>query len=891
MPNTVNITITCTARHYFPNVDLFFLHGSQKYGTKDTKEWINSDGTKSKSISTEAKPSSTPYTCVAFNIPGSQDQRTATVYVMSPNANTTSSSTIPPINISIVKIVVPILVVACFAAVIMVVVHRRKRRERTGNAEWSRKISFYELWCLVSWNHLLEEADAVKLLGTLNIDSTKGLSKHQIYSKLCTWKDMIDSSNEAESLENALKNAFDPDMEKYQRIWKRLCENRKDTSKLMTKENFEHIFWHINDRGRVEDFLAELNPGHVSSSVFSDEVTMGVAVQSAVNDLMEWSNGPLKANPFVLLSLALEKTKCGSVDRTFFIIPDKLIEPFSPNPVRGITEKLIRRHCMRLTKGDIKVYQIDGIEQDTNIFDIFTMIMDWINEQECSNYEKRCRLDDAFIRIGRYDLQDSFGTITYRRNEGTLQEHPHPKAEQFDHGSLYDDDIIQFMEYVKYLPLKKKEEFYDRIKFDYNEDGSHDKSCLVEKLKEFRDTILQNRTENEALQEFTSLRQETIKNTMYSDNCVTDEEIEDIDKLVIATATVEEFLKKVDRIEVGREQSSINKVLKDWRHFEYYIKFTAELRDKLRKILGELCFDECIVGKTAQKSVNQVELADVAFNLVMKDVLPLIKELSLKQQKVQEYIVVKPKPVEKGGIFCLVLQLMEREYTGIMGMERDRTDFCKALNDAGLIDVARSVCLEYELSLTELINIATYIGNDKMDCFLKHLGFKEEELKGCLDEEGDIDRVKTMVLWKHHIYPVPYPYRNKLVAALMAAEQGELANEVLSGRRQSKKPNPVALHNIFCRLNEEMISKLAGLLQVGTPGNRDIKYTISLLINWVTEWMDKFDPNDTSFLSNPMKERKKVNDMLFTNGFYELAKEIMLLERCHQHSSFLFSNS
>ncbi|XP_041474463.1 uncharacterized protein LOC121423209 [Lytechinus variegatus] len=376
---------------------------------------------------------------------------------------------------------------------------------------------------------------------------------------------------------------------------------------------------------------------------------------------------------------------------------------------------------------------------------------------------------------------------------------------------------------------------------------------------------------------------------MYSENFVTDEETDDIIKLVSATTNVEELIHKLGSgIDVGQDQQ-VNQFLKTWRNtntMDISITFSGKIkndvRDTLRNALREISFGECIVGKAAQKSVYQVELADVAFNLVMKDVLPLIKDLSLKQEKVRKY--VNPKPAENKGILCLVLSFAKDQYTG---MERNR--MCEVLKNVGLIDVARSLHLDYELTLTELINIASHITNDKMDCFLKHLGFMEEELKGCLDEKGDIDRVKTMVLWKQHIYPVwpvyYYPYRNKLAAALRAAEQEELVNEVLSGRHQSKKPHPVALHNIFSRLNDEMISKLAGLLQAGTPGNRDIDNTVSRLTNWVTEWMDKFDPNDTGFLSNPMKERKKMNDMLFTNGFYELAKEIMLLERCHQHSS------
>lgn len=76
--------------NYYPELDLFFLHGSQKMTDITTSESTNIDETKNKSISIKASASETPYVCVASGIPGSEDQTAATIFV--------ESSTVIPIT-------------------------------------------------------------------------------------------------------------------------------------------------------------------------------------------------------------------------------------------------------------------------------------------------------------------------------------------------------------------------------------------------------------------------------------------------------------------------------------------------------------------------------------------------------------------------------------------------------------------------------------------------------------------------------------------------------------------------------------------------------------------------------------------------------------------------
>lgn len=73
--------ISCTASGYFPDIDLYLLHGSTSLHTKQTFEVTNLDGTKNKTISVIATASEISYVCFASDIPGLQEQRTTTVLV------------------------------------------------------------------------------------------------------------------------------------------------------------------------------------------------------------------------------------------------------------------------------------------------------------------------------------------------------------------------------------------------------------------------------------------------------------------------------------------------------------------------------------------------------------------------------------------------------------------------------------------------------------------------------------------------------------------------------------------------------------------------------------------------------------------------------------------
>lgn len=86
--NDTTMNITCSASRFFPDVNLFFLHGSNKITNIGSNFRENEDGSNNKSIMINGSASEIPYVCVASDIPGTKDEKTATVLIRSPTVST-----------------------------------------------------------------------------------------------------------------------------------------------------------------------------------------------------------------------------------------------------------------------------------------------------------------------------------------------------------------------------------------------------------------------------------------------------------------------------------------------------------------------------------------------------------------------------------------------------------------------------------------------------------------------------------------------------------------------------------------------------------------------------------------------------------------------------------
>ena len=84
--------ITCSVSGYFPSITLYFRHSSLSVETLVSREVTNSDGTRNKSVTITADPSTEPYVCVASDIPGSGNQeRETSIFLYAPSPSSTST--------------------------------------------------------------------------------------------------------------------------------------------------------------------------------------------------------------------------------------------------------------------------------------------------------------------------------------------------------------------------------------------------------------------------------------------------------------------------------------------------------------------------------------------------------------------------------------------------------------------------------------------------------------------------------------------------------------------------------------------------------------------------------------------------------------------------------
>eukprot|EP00057_Strongylocentrotus_purpuratus_P012591 XP_011667065.1 PREDICTED: uncharacterized protein LOC105439593 [Strongylocentrotus purpuratus] len=96
--NDTTMNITCSASRFFPDLNLFFLHGSNKITNIGSNVRENKDGSKNKSIMINGSASEIPYVCVASDIPGTKDEKTATVLIRSPTVPTPRDSHTTPLS-------------------------------------------------------------------------------------------------------------------------------------------------------------------------------------------------------------------------------------------------------------------------------------------------------------------------------------------------------------------------------------------------------------------------------------------------------------------------------------------------------------------------------------------------------------------------------------------------------------------------------------------------------------------------------------------------------------------------------------------------------------------------------------------------------------------------
>ncbi|XP_041469955.1 uncharacterized protein LOC121419568 [Lytechinus variegatus] len=465
--------IKCSVNGYFPAVDLFFLRDLQHVALARSEEVVNDDGTKNKSIVIDAVIGEWTYVCVVSSIPGTSGQRTTQIVVRLEDYSTmlplTTVSSKERGKHHIITIVAPVSSLLSLVVLLIVIfkcLHWRKTLIIRYDVEKGDedplpiiqgKISFYELWILIFSDDADDQHDKMsKLRQTLrNLDVSDvadDLDGPQTYDVFCKWKDGHRRDTQAMDLRGAL-SSVGLDSE-----WRGLYAARRQMDVGLSEDEFNHILWQIGDPDRVNNLLGELIPGKRISTAgkMKDIIARAVAV------LIEWE-GSIQRNSKVLMSLALEKVECNPVDRKFFIVPDALLEEIGKMEIRGFVQRLTDRHLKTLANsyfGTIVKEDLDEYlhaSEMTPLFDTQGLILDWISNEECSNFDKRRRLNVAISAAGRQDVEGLFGaTILYTQDvTGIKNVQQIPNALIHDFGGISEEEIRRIASYLSPTEMGK----------------------------------------------------------------------------------------------------------------------------------------------------------------------------------------------------------------------------------------------------------------------------------------------------------------------------------------------------------------------------------------------------------------------------------------------------
>eukprot|EP00057_Strongylocentrotus_purpuratus_P016417 XP_011670891.1 PREDICTED: uncharacterized protein LOC105441470 [Strongylocentrotus purpuratus] len=451
-------------------------------------------------------------------------------------------------------------------------------------------------------------------------------------------------------------------------------------------------------------------------------------------------------------------------------------------------------------------------ENNEDLAGIQSMVMDWVDEQECCNFEKRCMLDYAIIKIGRHDMTDSFGTTRFRIETGGILERPHPDAKAFNSTSVFDDDLASLL---RHLPTDAIPLFLRKLGISVDEEIDD----LEQKLRCWRDQNI-NESNRHTLQNLVLIHSDALEET--NDSHVLDLNDDELENVIASMTSMKQMdkLKSNLVIKNDTEQSPLLK-LKEWRN-----KCKTEKRRKtLREALYAMELSGSIVDQLPAKHVYQAELVRLAWIMFSTDVWPLTTLLDMDMNNEKSVGDQQMK-----GTVHLLIQLLEKS-KGLH--EHRRRDFCVAIRNLGYLDVARSGYFGYDASLSELCNLTSGLSEDEIVKFVHHLGLEKDVLSVCQGPTGAYDNLKLMKIWRNQLRLQPLHFRFELALGLRTVGRTNIASGIIAGRHHTTEVDSTVVESICNNLNEDQLERLRQHLRLKVQEDQSPTTVTAKL---VTEW-------------------------------------------------------
>ncbi|XP_072165825.1 uncharacterized protein [Diadema setosum] len=272
-------------------------------------------------------------------------------------------------------------------------------------------------------------------------------------------------------------------------------------------------------------------------------------------------------------------------------------------------------------------------------------------------------------------------------------------------------------------------------------------------------------------------------------------------------------------------------------------------------------FSGCSSLPLGEAQMYHAQLLDVAMKLLMNDVHPLAKALGMHEGQLADYRM--PPDVEKGSV---------RLTMALFQSLKSRNMFSIALQNAGYSDIAKSLNLDCEPSLSELGSAVMEFKDDELSSLGKLLHLREDDVTACRDDTGTIDKLRLMSLWKNAVRPTPYNYRAALVRALQIVGV-EASDTETSGKGQSSTGGGAAGEFTPEEMEYQRHVVLKLLPAEDTKGEGSDQMAKASLA-WIKRWLPGLKPGKDFDIAG----RIEVNNSLVGGNYSEVAREMMLLE-------------
>ncbi|XP_071487733.1 uncharacterized protein [Diadema antillarum] len=769
-------------------------------------------------------------------------------------------------------------------------------------------ISYIELW------EMSNQTNNNKLTSTLrqflidknelDTDCQFVLPPEDIYNGLCRWKEKTKEGRQWTQL-STYNSTLQEQMEEYRQKY---CE--------LSHDDISHVLWCVskqpqqvktllkqldiktqvdleagNVRTLVENLMIEWAGSYQQSSV-GTETTRYVRVEGGIKLPEMAAKGGKPFNVKVAFCLAVEKAGCTEEAKTFFRISEKNKRPLDKEYIETIALAITKRHCRSLggkvgiNEKDIDVRNKDNLEW---LFRTDKLLEDWVSNQECSNYEKRCRLREA-TASKLCDRQDVAGTTDSTADGKNVKTEPaeekqptqilsgessEPTEKEENAANEKEEDKTSektpLIATIKNEETEETEETSGSKDCDAGQNESTDKldgengSAAVEaqtanEKTEYNDgnTGLQRRGQGQKVvngekdvkpvqtmpeseghktgPNGTKPGSEQIKKEEDKNEAISSITIEEI-KLIRKYGDSEALQSIAQEFKLDIPKSvDDNDMIQALENVEDEGKKEGK-RWKIRRVLRKMnpTYEELL----AEKRYNapfKAEIPRLAMRLLMTDVYPFAQALGYSTHRLSQFQVNHSLEGSNNGTTEVIRQRYRQQKTST---DETRTVITKLLRKCGYRQIARTFYFDFDVSTSDLMAVATRI---EPAVLARKLGVEHPIESQTRTGDKIQDNMKMLTEWRKMMCPPDCNHRTTLADLMYDARHKPVAMGILTGQYRDCVPSVEVLTELARHIPASEADRLRKILEVNTEQSdpQSDNYVLELLVEWVEQGKENF---------------------------------------------------